>query len=180
MAMPKKKLTIQRGFTITELMVTVMLSTIIMFGIGFMVVESQRGWNRMYNRVYSDVVTNSYVARKTFDAVIRKASSEKILLDEDGTWLEVYYYADANSASVDRYARFYYSEGGQSETGAEGQLNIEYGKAEPRETLAIQTVCENVSSCVFKVAGRSAQMILTLDDGTQTATVVSSSVMHNQ
>ncbi len=56
MAMPKKKLTIQRGFTITELMVTVMISTIVMFGIGFMVVDSQRGWNRMYNRVYSDIV----------------------------------------------------------------------------------------------------------------------------
>jgi hypothetical protein len=134
----------------------------------------------MYNRVYSDVVTNSYVARKTFDAVIRKASSEKLLLDEDGTWLEVYYYADANSASADCYARFYYSESGQTETGAEGQLNIEYGKAEPRETLTIRTICENVSSCVFKAAGRSAQMILTLDDGQQTVTVVSSSVMHNQ
>jgi len=180
MTTPKKKLAIHRGFTITELMVTVMLAVIIMCGISFMMVDSQQGWHRMYNSIYSDVITDSYVARKAFDAVVRKASSEKLLLAEDGTWLEVYYYADANAPSPDRYARFYYSESSQTETGAEGQLNIEHGRVEPRETLNIQTVCGNVSSCVFKAAGRSAQMILTLDNGQQTITVVSSSVMHNQ
>ena len=171
--MSKKRLTVQPGFTIVELMIAVMLSAIVMFGIGAMVVDSQRGWQRMYNRIYSDVATDSYVARKTFDSVIRKASGEMLLLDDAGSWLEVYYYADANSAVVDRYARFSYDEG-------DSQLSIEYGIVEPRQTLSIQTVCGYVSSCVFKRAGRSAQMILTLDDGSQTATVVSSSVMHNQ
>ncbi len=170
--MSKKELTVQPGFTIVELMITVMLAAIVMFGVGAMVVDSQRGWHRMYNRIYSDVATDSYVARKTFDSVTRKASSETLLLDAAGNWLEVYYYADANSAVVDRYARFSYD--------GIDQLNIEYGIVEPRETLTIRTVCENVSSCVFKAAGCSAQMILTLDNGSQTATVVSSAIMHNQ
>ena len=169
--MPKKKLTVRRGFTLIELAVTVVISTIVIIGIGVVLADSQRSWNKMYNRVYSDVATDGYVARKMFDAVIRKASREKLLVDEDGNWLEVYYYADGSSTVIDRYARFY-------ETG--GQLNIEYGKLDPREILTTQTVCENVSDCVFKGAGRSAQMILTLDNGSQTVTVASSAVMHNQ
>ena len=170
--MLKKKITAQRGFTIIELVLAIALAAIVMFGIGVVLVDSQRGWNRMYDRIYSDVATDSYVARKTFDSVIRKASSERFLLDGAGNWIEVYYYADGNSTAVDRYARFYYAGG--------GQLNVEYGRPNPRETLSVQTVCRNVSSCVFKGVGRSAQMILKLDNGSQTATVISSSVMHNQ
>jgi prepilin-type N-terminal cleavage/methylation domain-containing protein len=170
--MSKKELTVQPGFTIVELMIAVMLAAIVMFGIGVMVVDSQRGWHRMYNRIYSDVATDSYVARKTFDSVIRKATSETFLLDVAGSWIEVYYYEDPNSTVVERYARFSYD--------GIDQLDIEYGIVEPRGTLSIRPVCENVSSCVFKASGRSAQMILTLDDGSQTATIVSSAVMHNQ
>ena len=170
--MPKEKPTIQRGFTIVELMLATLLATIVVLAIGFTLVDSQRGWNRMYNRIYSDVATDSYVARRMFDSVIRKASKEKFLLDGAGNWIEVYYYADANSTDVDRYARFAYD--------GVSQLDIEYGIVEPRQTLSIQAVCGNVSSCVFKGAGYSAQMILTLDNGSQTATIVSSAVMHNQ
>ena len=170
--MLKRKLTAQRGFTIVELVLAIVLAAMVMFGIGVVVVDSQRGWHRMYDRIYSDVVTDSYVARKTFDRVIRKASGERFLLDDAGDWIEVYYYADSNSTDVDRYARFYYE--------GDGQLNVEYGRLDPRETLSIHTVCGNVSNCVFKGVGCSAQMILTLDNGLQTATVISSSVMHNQ
>jgi len=143
--------------------------------------DSQRGWQMMYNRIYSDVVSDSYAARRAFDAVIRKASGETYLLDEEGTWIEVYYYADANSTTADRYARFNFADGGVGDNGeAEGQLSIEYGIVEPRQTLAVQSICGNVSNCVFMGAGRSAQMILMLDNGSQTATVVTSSVMHNE
>jgi len=72
---------------------------------------------------------------------------------------------------VNRYARFFSDEN--------GQLNVEYGSLNPTVTQAIQTICENVTGCIFKATGRSAQMILTLDNGTQSATVVSSSFMHN-
>jgi len=171
--MPKSKLTNHGGFTIIEVVLAAALTAIVMFGIGFMVVDSQRGWNKMYNRVYSDVVTDSYIARKTFDAVIRKASSKTLLLDDAGAWIEVGYYADANSAAVDRYALFSYDSG-------DSQLSIEYGSLNPRQTESVQIVCENVTSCAFMAAGRSAQMILTLDNGSQTANVTTSAVMHNE
>lgn len=169
--MLKKRITNPKGFTLIELMVAIVVALIVLLGIGAVLADSHRSWNRMYNRIYSDVVTDSYVARRTFDAVIRKASSVDPNLVNYDDWVEVYYYADANSAVVDRYARFF-------STG--GQLNVEYGELNPRQTLTIQTICGNVQGCVFSGTGRSAQMILTLDNGSQTATVVSSAVMHNQ
>ena len=169
--MTKKKLTTRRGFTLVGLMIAAVLVLIPIFAIGVVLADNQRGWHAMYNRIYSDVVTDGYVARKVFDATIRKASREKPLLDDAGNWVEVYHYQDADSTVVDRYVRFYESD---------GQLNAEYGRLNPRETLTTQTLCRNVSGCVFKRTGRSAQMILTLDDGSQTITVASSAVMHNQ
>ena len=169
--MPKKKLTTHQGFTITELMVATVISVIVISGISVLLVDGQRGWNAMYNLVYSDVVTDGYVARKSFDSVMRKASREKYLLEDGGSWIEIYYYADDDSSVLDRYARFFKNN---------SELNIEYGRLEPRETLDIQTICSNVSRCTFKAAGQSAQMTLTLDDGSQTITVVSSAVMHNK
>lgn len=168
--MPKKKFKVRRGLTIVELMIATALAGIIISGVAIVLGDAQRGWNAMYNRVYSDVVTDGYIARRTFDSIVRNATGEDFSLDAGGNWLEVYYYADANSTVLDRYARFYE---------AYGQLNVEYGILEPRETLRIQTVCGNVQGCVFRGAGKSAQMILTLSDGSQTTTVMSSAVMHN-
>jgi len=124
----------------------------------------------MYQRAHSDVVTDAYIARKTFDAVIRKASRENLLLDDAGQCLEVAYYAGEDSTSLDRYARFYL---------AGDELKIDYGQLDPRSRLTTQTVSRNVSNCLFKQLGKSVRMILTLDNKTQTMTVVSSAVMHN-
>jgi len=168
--MIKKRLTALRGFTLIELIIAIVIIVIVIFAIGVVVVNSQRGWNIMYNRIYSDTVTDSYVARRKFDTVMRKASGESFLLDGTGSWLEVYYYADEDSVVVDRYARFYV---------ANGDLNVEYGQLNPKVTQTVETVCGNVSGCTFKQAGRSAQMILTLDNGEQNSTVVSSAVTHN-
>jgi len=159
-----------RGFTLTELMITTVLMVIVVSAVGVVLFDSQRGWNFMYNRVYSDLVADSYAARKKFDAVMRKASAGGFLLGDDGSWIEAYYYAGADSAVIDRYARF---------SEADGSVSVEYGQLAPRATLSVETVCGNVSDCVFKQVGRSAQMILTLSDGTQTKTVVSSAVTHN-
>jgi len=168
--MVKKNLTSQRGSTIIELVIAMLIAIIPIFAIGIILSDSQRGWNSMYERVYSDVVTDSYVARKTFDAVTRKANWERITLAEDESWLEVYYYANDASTVLDRYARFYE---------AEGDLNVEHGNLGTGEILTTQTVCSNVSNCTFKAAGRSVQMILTLDNGEQVLTTISSAVMHN-
>ena len=169
--MIKKRLTASRGFTLIELMIAMAVTIIVVLAIGIALVDGQRGWNIQYDRIYSDVVTDGYVARRKFDAVMRTASRDKLLFDDAGSWVEVYYYADDTSTVVDRYARFY---------AANGQLSIEHGSLAHREILTTSIICGNVQGCVFKAAGRSAQMILTLDNGSQTANVVSSAVMHNK
>ena len=169
--MIKKRPRAPRGFTIVELMITMVVMVIILLAIGVVIVDGQHGWNITYDRIHSDVITDGYVARKKFDAVMRSASREKFVLDGAGGWIEVYYYANDDSTVVDRYARFY---------AADGDLNFEYGQLEPRSTLGVETVCGNVSACTFKMVGRSTQMILTLDNGTQTNTIVSSAVTHNK
>lgn len=165
-----KRIANRKGFSLLELMMATTLACIVVVGIGVVLVDSQRGWNAMYTRTYSDVVTDAHVARRTFDRVVRNASSQGVLLDDYGNWVEVYCYSDPNSAIVDRYTRFISSN---------SQLTIEYGVVEPRQTLNTEILCENVSSCVFKLAGNSVQMVLTLDDGSQNATIVASAVTHN-
>jgi len=168
--MIKKRLAASRGFALIELIIATAIMIIVVLAIGIALVDGQRGWSIQYDRIYSDVVTDGYVARRKFDAVMRRASRDKFLLDDAGSWVEVYYYADDTSTVVDRYARFYV---------ADGNLNVEYGQLDPKATITIETVCGNVSGCTFAQAGRSIQMILKLDNGTQTNTVISSAVTHN-
>ena len=165
-----KRLTASRGFTLSELITAMAIIIFVILSIGMALVDGQRGWNYMYNRIYSDVVTDGYVARRKFDAVLRKASGETFSLAGDGSWVEVNYYANDASTVVDRYARFYESD---------GDLNVEYGQLNPKQTISVETVCSNVSGCIFKQSGRSAQMILTLDDGTKTNTVITSATANN-
>ncbi len=168
--MIKKRLTASRGFTLIELIIAMAITLIVVLAIGMALGDGQRGWSTQYNRIYSDVVTDGYVARRKFDTVMRTASKDKFWLDDAGSWVEVYYYANDDSAVVDRYARFYV---------ADGDLNVEYGLYPNKETLSVETVCGNVSGCTFEQVGRSIQMILKLDNGTQTNTVISSAVTHN-
>jgi hypothetical protein len=169
--MAKKKSKFRSGITIIEVVIAAAASVIVMVGVGIAIVDGQRGWNRMYSRTYCDVVTDSYVARKMFDTAVRKSSREMYLIDDASQWVEVYYYSSPAVSKVDRYARFSVSS---------GDLNVEYGELDPRTTSSVQTVCSNVSSVSFSGTGTAIQMILNLDDGSQSATVTCSAVMHNQ
>ena len=168
--MINKRLTSSRGSTLIELLMAMAIMIFVVLAVGMALVDGQRGWNNMYDRIYSDVVTDGYVARRKFDAVLRRANGETFSLAGDGSWIEVNYYATDSSTVVDRYARFYVSD---------GDLNVEYGQLNPKETISVETACNNVSGCVFKQSGRSAQMILTLDDGTNTNTVITSATANN-
>jgi hypothetical protein len=153
-------------------MVTTLIGLIVILAVGIALAGSIQGWQTSYDRVYSSVNTDSYTAKRAFDAVIRKSCRQRYLLDPSGQWLEVYYYASGTSTSADRYARFK----------LEGDKLMLYLGPEPLSTV---TICSNVTGCNFKVDGRSVQMLLKLDSGTQTgqprqtATVVTSAVLHN-
>ena len=158
------------GFTILELVIASVASIIVLAAVSVLISDGQRGWNSMYNHLNSPVVTDAYIAKKRFDSVIRKAARDNFLIDDAGQWLEVYYYEDELVSSPDSYARFFVDG---------NDLNIEYGTLNPRETSSVKTICSNVSGCLFKQIGKSAQMVLTLQNGPQTVNTVSSEVMHN-
>jgi len=168
--MPKQRFNLKTGLTTIELMVAFAVGIMIFAGVTVLLVDSQRGWNRMYSRLYSDVVTDSFIVRKTFDSIVRKSASAYSSIDDEGSWLEVCYYADEFSVVPDLYARFYESD---------GDLNIEYGTLDPKQTTSVRTICSNVVNCVFKKVGTSAQMILTTEEDSQQITTITSAVMHN-
>ena len=171
--MLKKRTAKAKGFTLVELMVGAAFVGIAMAGVGIALIDGQRGWNVMYNRIYSGVATDAETARRTFDSIVRKSSRNSITLDNAGTWLEVRYYQDSASAYLDRYARFYTSG---------NELNVEYGSVDDAGATAeslTQTLCSNVSSCVFTSVEGSVQMVVKLDNGSETAVVVSSAVAQN-
>ena len=164
------------GFTIVEVMVAAVMAVIIMFGLAFVLSDAHRGWNTMYNRVYSDVVTGSHIAARTFDRIVRKSSIELSQFTADE--VTACYYADSNSAVIDRYSRFYVTD--------DNDLCVEYGQyngqAKPPEYTPEGEpviICDNVSFCSFMKNGRSLQMVLTLDNGKEELTTVTSAVLHN-
>ena len=168
--MAKGKYTIRRGVTLVELAMASVVATVVLAGVAALLVDGQRGWNSTYNRVYGDVMTDGWIATKKFDALMRRAKAEAFSIDPASSWVEAQYYADDSSVVVNRYVRLFASN---------GNLTVEYGRLNPKTTLTIETVCPNVSDCTFKQIGRSVQMILTLDSGTQNNRVVWSAFLHN-
>ncbi len=159
------------AFTLIELMITTVIMAIVGLAIGVVIVDGQTGWNAMYGRINSDIAADGYVAQKKFDSVMRRAIQGRSVVAGDGSWVEVSSYATPASTTADRYWRFYVSG---------DELIAECGELEPRSTLSSETVCENVSECSFAQSGQAIQMTLVLDNGTQTNTIVSSAIAHNQ
>jgi prepilin-type N-terminal cleavage/methylation domain-containing protein len=168
--MSRERIAAQHGFTLIELIIAMAASLIVMLGVGLVLANSQESWNNLYTRAFSDVAGDSNVAGRKFKAIIRRACRNSFILDDNGKGIEVYYYNDEDSVDVDRYAHFYE---------LDGDLNLELGKLNPRETLEVQTISGNVSECFFTAAGRSAQMVLTLDNDSRKITTVSCAFLHN-
>jgi len=171
-----EKLKDKAGFTLTELMVTIAMAVIIILGIGVVLVDSQKGWNKMYNRVHRGMVTDGYVARKAFDAAVRKSSIKRSLISTNPPGVCVYYYSDPNTLQPDRYANFYKKN--DTLVADYGHYDWNTKKAQPPSSTF--TLAQNVKTVDFSVAASSVRMVLQLDDGSDTMTVTTSAVRHNE
>lgn len=163
----------QGGFTMIELIIAAVMTLIVTLCVGVVLVNSHRAYDVTYDKVYADVVTDGFVAKRLFDSVIRKSSGDDITFAQDGSWAEVEYYNSGGSSYLDRYAKFFTS-------GSE--LRVQYGTITSygiKQTTRTDTICGNVASCIFKTSGNSAIMILNLNDQQKSNTVVSSAYMHN-
>jgi hypothetical protein len=165
------------GLTLVELSITMLISTIVVAGIGVAMVDSQRGFRQMYERTQGDVTTDAYVARAVFDRICRKASIQRCLpaIGELGSYAEVYYYNDANSTSPDRYAQFRV---------ANGTLLADQGTydmtTKAKVLLSTETLATHVTDWQFAMQGSSVIMTLSLQKGNQSLTVTCSAMRHNE
>ena len=169
----EKKRHHRSGITAVEMMVASVIAVTATFSVSIALSDSNFGFRKMYNRVYSDVVTDSQMARRKFDYVVRKSCSREFFVADDGTWMEVRYYSGPGAATVDRYICLNWDD---------THLYAEYGRIledGSLETINYSAVCSNVTNCTFKQTGRSLQMLLTLNNGSEAMTTVSSAVMHN-
>jgi type II secretory pathway component PulJ len=168
------------GFTLIELMVTILIATIVLFGIGLVLADSHRGWRSMWERENEGIVPNAYVARKTFDRLVRQATIQGQKVDDDAlkvigyTSLMVYYYADPLTSPLpDRYATFR-KEG--------STLEVELGELEnwePKGDGATIALAEDVEAVRFTLEGAAIRMELTLKTTRQTMTITTCAYRYN-
>lgn len=165
------------GFTITELILAIAVSSVLVLTIGIVMIDTQRGWMDAYAKVHGGAVADAMMAKAAFDKVVRKASRSIYQFDglDDIT---VYYYDNwLTSEDLDRYARFF-----RSETNPE-QMHIQHGTLEDsvaKEVTSDVLLAENVVDLEFKPIDGGIEMKLALDDGRETTTVISTAILHNE
>lgn len=166
----------RRGLTLTELMITIVIVAIIVGAIGVLFVDTHRGWLDTYAKIHGGAASDAAMAQTAFDKIIRKSSRTKYEmsgLDE----VTVYYYENwLTSAELDRYARFYRSDDKASE------FYVEHGAWDgtDKSKLSAVKLSSNVTDLEFKPTSGGIEMKLALDDGRETTTLVTTSILHNE
>ena len=171
--MDKRKHKTNSGFTLIEMIIAAAMASIVILAVGIVLVNSQRAYQVTYDKVNADVMTDAFAARRLFDSIIRKSSTEGITLNEDRSSVEVHYYDTDSSSYLDRYARFYTS-------GLD--LNVEHGIINTNgteQTTTVNTVCTNVTSCKFMNQGSSVSMVLKLNDEQKENVMVTCAYLNN-
>lgn len=160
------------GFTLVEITVTLSTAMIILLAVGFALGDGLGTFNDLSSTTFSDAYDDAIYVRRYFDTTIRKSSGTPYL-DPNSNSLKVYFYNGWESTFLDRYTRFFMSE---------DLLRAEFGTVDSgggEQSFDVETICDNVSDCDFNVSGKSAQMILELNDGSNSYTVATSAVAHN-
>lgn len=164
----------KKGLTLVEMMVSILIASIVVLGIGAVLADAHKGYNKMYERINSPVVLDSYAAKAVFDRIVRKASAtiDPVM----GTMsVKVYYYSAAGVGSPDRYARFYV-DGGKN-------LILEEGvHTSTSDTMSsTMVIAGNVQNdSVFFQKGACVQMVLHLNNGKEDLVITCSSIRHNK
>ena len=165
------------GFTITELILAIAISSLLVLCIGVVMVDCQRGWLDSYAKVHGGVAADSKMAKTAFDKIVRKASRSIYHLNGTDD-LTVYYYDNwLSSPDLDRYARFYRSKDDPS------QMYIQHGKldgGEKGDILVEVLLASHVSDLEFLPVSGGIQMKLALSDGREETTLVTTALLHNE
>ena len=164
------------GFTLIEMMVTMLIAGIVMLGLANVIADAHRGYGKMYTRIHGNIVNDAYIARLRFDKICRKAVGGIAALGPDAESLTVVYYSVPNTTEdpdlpPDMYAEFYLSN---------TDLLLATGAIGPNTVPTTETVAGNVTELQFSVPdSRSVQMVMTLADPNHSITITCGSIRHN-
>lgn len=162
-----------KGLTLIELMISMVAALIIFSGLGIIMADGQRGFATMYEKAHADVVEEGFVLKNRFDSIIRKASPKNAEIGSNNEYIKVSYYSGPLSENYDRYAKFYFDDSG------DGVIKLVEGDIPESGDVSTHLVCSNVTSCHFEINGRTASMVVTLEDNEQKNIISSSAFMHN-
>ena len=167
----------RQGLTLTELAVTILITSIVVMAIGVVMLDSHRGWLDSYAKIHGGAAGDAAMVQVAFDIIVRKASHSKYLMSSLDD-LMVYYYEDwQNSTFLDRYARFYRSTDNTSEFYVEHGTLQEDGTA---QKLSAVQLCSTVTDAEFRPTSGGIEMKLALNDGRETTTVLTTAILHNE
>jgi hypothetical protein len=173
----KRPMTRTSGFTFVEMMISILVSTVAILSVMGLLANSHLAFNRMYRRVYGEIVTDAEIARIVFDKTVRKSTIRYCDIDETGQYVEVYYYSGTGSAELDRYARFYFS--GENLIVRRGSLEPGTFDYATGDTPSILVLARNVTSGLFVQSGITLRMYMILDNDEDSISVTCSSTRHN-
>ena len=172
--MKSKRIRRYSGFTITELILAIAVSSILILAVGAVMMDTQRGWMDSYAKIHGGAATDAAVAKTAFDKVVRKASRSIYHFNAIDD-ITVYYYNNwLTSTDPDRAARFYRSTENPSE------MYIRHSDIETKEVLAEVLLAANVADLEFKPISGGIEMKMALDDGREATTIVTTALLHNE
>jgi hypothetical protein len=165
------------GFTITELILAIGVSSIMVLTIAVVLLDTQRGWLDTYAKVHGGASDDAMMAKTAYDRIIRKASRSIYHFNAVDD-ITVYYYNNwMTSTDLDRYARFYRSADNPSQMAVQhGNIDIFGVKTMTSEII----LASNVIDLEFRPVDAGIEMKLALDDGREATTVVSAAILHNE
>jgi hypothetical protein len=186
------------GITLIELMTTVLIATLVIAGIGVVMIDTIKAFPKMYERTTGNyqradagVIPDAYVTRATFDSVCRKASKYyNNGIDGTNTWLTVYYYSSLSPTltAPDKCAKFVFDD-------TKKTLTVSYGTAKPPYDgktdilpASATLLAKWVTNARFDVQGNSVIMAMTIDNSIDPAnppqkmkmTVTCAAEMHDE
>lgn len=171
-----------KGLTMIELMITVLAAIVLIVAVVAILAEGHVGYRKLFRRVNSEVVRNSYEARVTFDRLVRKSTIRRCDLRTGGNEAYVYYFSDPQNMLIedpDRYARFYLNgnqlwlEQGNVTGGFENPPPALPGLAAVGGPVLLASNVTAPEAGIFSVSGAGVHMAFLLDDETAAAAGVS-------
>jgi prepilin-type N-terminal cleavage/methylation domain-containing protein len=168
------------GFTLVEMMTAMLASSIMVLGVMTVLASNQKEYNQTYQRVNGATVREAQEARSVFDLIVRKSSVRSYKLGSANEYVEVYWYAGASSAVLDRYTRFYLN--GTDLVAETGQLTPGTFNHALNNNPTIQVLAHHVrpETCKFTQFGATISMALVIDDGRLDLPLVTTATRHNE